>query len=146
MKRLRIGSWTIEVDVDKTKEFYDNYHSIIEDCTCEFCANYVLACDKFPSAWIDLFESLGIDPRKEGEVSHYIKNEDGTNFYGAFYHIVGNIIEGPLIEKGNESSLSFIKYNGLKIGFNEDLSLVPTAFPKPIIQFEVQLNVPWILS
>jgi len=38
----------IYIDINKTKGFYDKYHLISEDCGCDFCANYVLACDKFP--------------------------------------------------------------------------------------------------
>lgn len=44
------------------------YHLITEGCDCDFCANYVLACDKFTPEIKALFNSLSIDPRKEGEI------------------------------------------------------------------------------
>ncbi|MFD1738621.1 hypothetical protein ACFSCX_19035 [Bacillus salitolerans] len=151
MKRISIGSWTIEEDVDKTKEFYDKYYLITEGCDCDFCANYVLACDSFPLKVKDLFKSLGIDPRKEGEVSEYMENIDGTHLYGAFYHIVGKIVDGPKLwvptKVGSEvSTPNFVEHNGVEIGFSEDLALVPKGFPIPTIQFEIQMNVPWLLS
>ncbi|MFV8830382.1 hypothetical protein [Alkalihalobacterium sp. APHAB7] len=150
MKQTKIGPWTIEVDVDKTKEFYDKYHLITEDCDCDYCANYVLACDRFPSEMKDLFQSLGIDPRKEGEISEYMENQDSTHLYSAFYHMVGRIIEGPKLwtpsKKGSKvSTPSFVEYHGVEIGFSEDLALVPDGFPVPTIQFEIQMNVPWLL-
>jgi len=95
MRQITIGSWTIEVDISSTKEFYDKYHLITEGCSCDFCANYVLASENFSPDIKYLFNSLGIDPRKEGEVSELMENKDGTHLYGAFYHIVGRIIKGP---------------------------------------------------
>ncbi|MGE8037646.1 hypothetical protein [Lysinibacillus sp. NPDC093692] len=151
MKQITIGSWTIEVDVNKTKEFYRKHHLITEGCDCDFCANFVLACDKFPPAIKELFNLLGIDPRKEGEVSEYMENKDGTHLYGAFYHIVGRIIEGPKLwmptEEGSEvSSPTFEKYYGVELGFCEGLSLFFEGLPIPTIQFEIQMNIPWLLS
>jgi len=151
MKQIKLGSWIIEVDLRKTKKFYDEYYLITEGCDCDYCANYVLACDKFPQEITELFNSLGIDPRKEGEVSQYMENQDGTHLYGAFYHIVGNIIEGPKLwgpttEESEVSSPNFVEHSGVEIGFSEDLALVPEGFPTPTIQFEIQMNVPWLLS
>jgi hypothetical protein len=150
MKQTIIGPWTIEVDVDKTNAFYDDYYLITEGCDCDFCANYVLACEKFPPEIKNLFYSLGIDPRKEGEVLEFMENEDGTHLYGAFYHIVGRIIKGPSLwvptNKSSEvSSHLFFKYHGIDVGFTEDLALVPEKSPLPVIQFEIQMNVPWLL-
>jgi hypothetical protein len=145
------GPWEIEVDVDRTKEFYDKYHLITEDCECIYCANYVLACDNFPQDIKGLFGSLGIDPRKEGEISQYTENNDGTHLYGAFYHIVGRIIRGPELwvptQKGSEvSSPNFAELKNIGAGFTQDLSLVPEEFPLPAIQFEIEIDVPWLLK
>src|SRR4051812_711144 len=108
MDQIKVGSWVIEIDVSRTKKIYDRYHLITEGCDCGFCANYVLACDKFPLEIKNLFNLLGIDPRKEGEVSEYMENKDGSHLYGAFYHIVGRIIDGPKLwvptKKGSEVS------------------------------------------
>ncbi|MFJ7826640.1 hypothetical protein [Psychrobacillus sp. NPDC096623] len=151
MDQIKVGSWDIEIDVNRTKEFYKNYHLITEGCSCDFCANYVLACDIFSQDIMNIFNLLGIDPRKEGEVSEYMENEDGTHLYGGFYHVVGRIIKGPNLwvptKKGSEvSSPTFINYKGIEIGFSNDLVLVPEDFPTPVIQFEFQMNVPWLLN
>lgn len=143
MELMKVGPWFIETDVEQTKRFYDDFHLITEDCSCDYCANYILACDKFPLEIKDLFDSLGIDPCKEGEVSEYVKNKDGKHFYRAFYHIIGKIIEGPQLW-GKEAST----YNlaGFEIGFTEDLDLVPEEFPMPTVQVEIHMNIPWLLS
>jgi hypothetical protein len=146
MKIMKFGIWTIEIDVSKTKRFYDNYHLITEDCQCDYCANYVLACDKFPLEIKELFNSLGIDPRKEGEVSHYLENQDKTHFYGAFYHIAGKIIEGPTTENSELLSPNFFENTKVDICFSEELTLVPEGFPTPTIQFEIHMNFPWFVT
>ncbi|MEH7454184.1 hypothetical protein [Gottfriedia acidiceleris] len=67
-----------------------------------------------------------------------MENEDGTHLYGGFYHIVGRIIDGPKLWECTEKNIS--------IGFSEDLRLVPENFPKPIIQFEFEMNIKWLLN
>lgn len=143
MKRMKVGSWTIEVDVEQTKRFYDGFHLITDDCICDYCANYILACNQFPLEIKDFFVCLGIDPCKEGEVSEYMKNQDGTHFYRAFYHVVGRIIKGPKL--WNEDT-SVHNLAGFEIGFTEVLDLVPEGFPMPTVQVEFQMNIPWLLN
>lgn len=107
-----------------------------------------MACDIFSPALKNLFYLLGIDPRKEGEVSEYMVNEDGTHLYGALYHIVGEIIDDaqlcPPISSENEGSLTYPEK--VEMEFSEILDLVPEGFPQPTVQFEIQLNVQWLLS
>lgn len=33
MKIMNIRDWILEVDVERTKDFYQAYHQIIEDCS-----------------------------------------------------------------------------------------------------------------
>jgi len=152
MKQINVGPWVIDIDVKRTEEFYKKYHLLTEGCNCEFCANYVLACGTFHEDIKNLFCMLGIDPRKEGEVYECMENQDGTHLYGGFYHLVGRIIDGPKLwvpkeEVGSEvSSPNFEMHNGIEIGFNDEVALVPDDFPKPVIQFEFQMNVPWLLN
>lgn len=48
MEKIKVGTWVIEIDIRRTKEFYKNYHLITEDCSCDFCSNYVLVCNTSP--------------------------------------------------------------------------------------------------
>lgn len=149
MERLKIGSWVIEVDVNKTKAFYDKQPLITQDWDSVFEENYVLASETFPQEVKDIFNSLGIDPCKQGEVSEYKKNKDGSHIYGGFYFIVGKIISGPdfwiYTEEG--SMPNFETINGIQIAFTDKLAMSPDEdLPNPVIQLEFKLNVPWLLN
>jgi hypothetical protein len=149
MDQLKLGSWIIEVDVKKTKAYYDKQPLITEDWDSVFEKNYVLACETLPQEVKDLFNSLGIDPRKQGEVNEYEEKEDGSHVYGGFYFIVGNIISGPNFWVNTEDGLmpNFETINGIQIAFTDQLAMPPDeALPKPQLQLEFQLNVPWLLN
>ena len=148
MDRIKVGGYVLEIDVNQTRQFYEKHHFITEDCDCDYCANYILACDTFSSEVKHLFNILGIDPRKEGEISEYIENDDGTHLYSALYHIVGKIIDRTELQllTNSEKGVSIPNCDEVEIDFNEkDLDLVPDDFPKPTVQFEIQLNIPWLL-
>jgi hypothetical protein len=149
MERLKIGSWIIEVDISKTKAFYEKQPLLTEEWDSDFEQNYVLACEKFSKDVKDFFYSLGVDPRKQGEVSEYKENKDGTHIYGGFYFIVGNIISGPDFWINTVEGLTpnFETVNGMQIAFTNELAMTPDdELPKPVIQLEFQLNVPWLLN
>lgn len=149
MEQLKIGSWIIEVDGNQTKAFYDNQPLITQDWDSIFEENYVLACETFPQKVKDFFNSLGIDPRKQGEVNEYKENEDGTHVYGGFYFIVGKILSGPdfWVNTDKGPTPNFDSISGIQIAFTNELAMAPEAnFPKPVIQLEFQLNVPWLLN
>ncbi|KYG25992.1 hypothetical protein [Alkalihalobacillus trypoxylicola] len=147
MKTMSSGPWIIEVNLEKNKEWYDENPTI--SCTCDYCANYKLACDTFPSSVKNFFNTLGIDPQKEGEVSHYVENEDGTHLYSVFYHFYGAIIKGPKKE-GTYHKLphsSFGKNESIDIGLHTDLELVPSSMTEPVIQLEIaEILIPWLLK
>lgn len=52
----------------------------------------------------------------------------------------------PTTEDSKELSPNFVEHNAVEIGFSEDLALVPKGFPTPTVQFEIQINIPWLLS
>ena len=149
MERLKIGSWIIDVDVNQTKAFYNRQPLITQDWNSIYEENYVLACDTFPQEVKELFHSLGINPRKLGEVNEYKENEDGSHLYGGFYFIVGRIISGPDFWKNTEEGVipNFGTINGIQIAFTDELAMTPNEeLPKPVIQLEFQLNIPWLLN
>ncbi|MCJ0930571.1 hypothetical protein MST22_05340 [Virgibacillus halodenitrificans] len=146
MIQMKVGPWVIETDVNLTKNFYNNYHVITKDCSCDYCANYILACANFPPEIKNFFDSLGIDPCKEGEISHYIENKDGTHLYSAFYHMIGRVITKPQVWELPNNEISIFSLAGYEIGFSEDLDLVPEGFPTPTIQVEIEMTIPWLLS
>jgi hypothetical protein len=52
-----------------------------------------------PTEILAIFNSLGIDPMKEGEVSVLYKNDDGTHVYDGFYAFTDkiSIITSPVL-------------------------------------------------
>ncbi|AIQ16791.1 MULTISPECIES: hypothetical protein [unclassified Paenibacillus] len=152
MKQMKIGDWNLEVDVEKTKDFYQAYHQITERCDCIFCKNFVSAIELIPKPVLDFFRSLGIDPTKEGEVSEYCEIKDGMHLYGGFFHIVGELISGPdcWIETSEEVSHlatnNMIEINGFKFGFTNGVSSLPDGFPNPTLQLEFEGIIPWTLK
>ncbi|SFC96325.1 hypothetical protein SAMN02799633_02165 [Bacillus sp. UNCCL81] len=38
LPQIRIGKWLIEVDIDRTREFYNKE---MEVCNCLYCKNYL---------------------------------------------------------------------------------------------------------
>lgn len=110
-----------------------------------------------PKDVLSFIASFGIDLRKEGEVSEYCENGDGTHLYGGFFHIVGRLISGPDVwvktdEEGTqEGTHSYLDSNlyelsGFSFGFTYGISLVPEGFPEPVLQIEFQGNIPWVIS
>lgn len=59
MKQIRLLKWLIEVDQDKTKEFYSKD---IELCDCLYCENYMEACMHIEPSILELFTAVGINP------------------------------------------------------------------------------------
>ncbi|GIO91007.1 hypothetical protein [Paenibacillus sp. FSL K6-1566] len=153
MITIKLKSWTVEYDPETTRNYYKSYRFITDGCSCLFCRNYVEAIRTLPQGILDFFDRFGIDPRKEGEVSEYYEDEDGTHLYGGFYHIVGRILDGPdcWITSGDDTisnaylSDDLIEIDGFTFGFTYGLSLVPDTFPSPALQVEFQGKLPWVL-
>ncbi|MBM7840807.1 hypothetical protein JOC54_004100 [Alkalihalobacillus xiaoxiensis] len=133
MNRVKIGSWLLDIDVEKTATYYRQTKMIA--CTCEDCQHYVAQCPQFSNERTAFFHSLGIDPRKEGEVFIVMENDDGTDLYSCFYHIVGTIIKGPDDKQVMDTAADFRYY------FTNELDLVPEDFPKPIVQVGMEMSL-----
>ena len=152
MKQMKIGDWILEVDVERTKDFYQAYHQITEGCDCLSCKNFVTAIKLIPKPVLDFFRSLGIDPTKEGEVSEYYEKKDSMHLYGGFFHIVGELISGPdcwvetSVEVSHLATNNMIEINDFKFGFTYGVSSLPDEFPKPTVQLEFEGTIPWMLK
>lgn len=144
LKRLQLLDWVLDIDAEKTKAYYDGV-SIEDCCSCVYCKNYRKACETFPLEIIDFYKIFGIDPKKEGEFMEF-ETEDNKHLYFGFYHFVGTIIQGTNNVTQNWNNLNLVKIDCFKFGFNDRLDLVPKDFPKPIVQLEFEVMLPWILN
>lgn len=150
VKELRFSNWIVQVDIERTREFYEKFYEITEGCECIHCKNYVEACDSYCDEVKQFFNELGIIPTKEAEVYQLYEIERGKHLYGGFYHLVGRILEGkdcwqPVFENTRTQDLVNLT-DDFKYGFSNDNALVDEIFPKPIIQLEFEAIIPWVLD
>ncbi|GCE18690.1 hypothetical protein [Dictyobacter kobayashii] len=137
--QVQFGDWILEVDVESTKEAYV-HRPYINRCRCQGCQNYFKLCSSLPAEILATFNSLGIDPMKEGEVSVLYKNDDGTHVYDGFYTFTGTILKQPI-----EQSLLPCT-NTFSISFTDKISILTPPVLKPMLQINFMATFPWILK
>ena len=88
---FQFGRYTLDVDVEKTKAFYDSNRSVATDeaCSCARCQLFPHAVMSSSDAILEFLRRLGVDPRKPGEVFGYSDDETDRHQYSGWYHIVG---------------------------------------------------------
>ncbi|MBQ2715419.1 MAG: hypothetical protein IJF21_01365 [Clostridia bacterium] len=148
------GNFKIDVDVEKTREFYSSDKALVtsKQCTCNGCQNYDRAIMTAPTSILDFLRNLGIDPQKPGEVFGISLDVDsnGLYWYGGWYHIVGTILEGCSETKSEDTSNAFIpdsNYNFL-VWFTDDkkkMGWIEKDFPTPILELSISAKLPWLL-
>lgn len=153
MEKIKILDWTIEIDREKTIEYYKSIPYVAELCECEDCLNFEKACKLINDDIKELFNKLGVDVQKSQELFYCTDNDDGTCLYWAFCDIIGTIIEGEdcmiydRIPENKETGLSeaylshpvLVTYrDGFDIGFNkrQDLEYRGIKYKAICLQFE----------
>lgn len=70
MRRLifQFGEYKINVDVEKTKQFYNRAKTVSEECQCDGCLNFERAVDELSQNIRDFFSALGVDMKKSANV------------------------------------------------------------------------------
>ena len=145
--------YTIDIDVEKTKEFYNRADKITDGCDCSGCRNYEKWATSTSIEIKHILKQLGVQMEKAAEVYVNCPNEDGSVFYGGFYHLCGRILQGGQVwneisEKHKAlNEMSFIELcDGYRVAFTEEIALLEKDFPTPVIQMEILANIPWVLS
>ena len=148
--RHSIGKYVLDIDVARTRAYYENAGRIT--CDCIGCRNYELAVEHLPGNIKDFFEILGIDIRKPAEISVNCKRRDGNLFYSGFYHICGTIEEGKnTLIQVSENVFHFDQAyfcslaDKFQISFQQECYLVDEYFPRPVFQMEIFADIPWVL-
>ncbi|MCM1523753.1 MAG: hypothetical protein NC120_04770 [Ruminococcus sp.] len=148
----------IEIDREKTAEFYRTAPVLSENCQCAYCRNYEKAADILSDAIQDFFKSVGVDIKKPAEVYHNCKTGDNAADYGGFYHLCGRILKGEDIWKrisdpsdkttvcAMETDLMHKAGDGFLVGFTDNICLLEDNFPRPVIQMEISAVIPWTLD
>ena len=101
---FQFGEYKIDVDVEKTRQFYDRAKTVSEGCQCDGCLNFERAVDKLPQNIRDFFSALGVDMKKICECYVYCAKDENTLYYGGFCHICGTLLSGKSAWKPSSDS------------------------------------------
>ena len=145
---FKFGRFVVDIDVDKTKDFYEqSKQTLTEGCECIGCQNFVKASEKFSPEIHSFFSQLGVDICKAPDMSAmYGERERQILHYCGFYHLCGTIIDSVDTHGADDLEMHAVTPD-CHIYFNDQwCALVEQGFPAPIIQMEVEIEVPWILE
>src|SRR5262245_2057967 len=91
--------WQLAVDRDRTALAYSQINQgSASQCGCTDCRNWIEYRDEvFPIEVCTLFDQLGIDLRKESEVSEFEAGmvDPSRGLYCGTYHFLGSVLSGP---------------------------------------------------
>ncbi len=151
MKIIKFKNWELTADKKLTKSTYEKVEKGSADsCICNECKNYSnYRKNVFPEEIKNLFLEIGIDYRKESEVTRYCKQKDGLHFYGGWFHFKGDFIgkncEIPLGESGFTFDLTKIAEN-FSIGFRFSNALSFFEDKNNLVQIEFETQIPWTID
>ena len=139
----QFGEWQYTCDRAATVDAYRRVTAGgSRTCECAGCRNFVAAgMGVFPPVFLEVLESLGIDPVKDGEVYHMARHSPGRHIYGGWYHFVG-----ALQVSGDFAAVEFGD------GFWSSLCLataprIETLKEYSVVQLEFETDrVPWVLT
>lgn len=154
---VRFGPYALDIDIQKTRLFYQKANNVSVGCSCSGCRNFEKAIEVLPDEIKGFFDALGIDMKKPAEVYVNTVNADGLVLYGGFYHICGRLLGGEsawVTVKSNKKATTFYwdiskAYSISKdfhVSFQENCCLVEDGFPEPVLQLEIEANIPWVLD
>ena len=144
--------WVFEVDLEST---IDTYVTVLEsgadNCVCEYCKNYVaFRSNVFPKEILDLFQQIGIDSRKEVEITTWEELPNRFQRIGGWFHFKGRVLSGKTyrVSKGEGSythDLTKISEN-FSIGFDKGNDLSYFGKDEELVQVEFETIIPWVLT
>lgn len=150
---FEFGQYKIDVDVEKTRRFYEKASAVTQNCGCNNCCNYAKAVDFLPETIGSFFTGLGIDKRKACEVYANCTNPDRTVLYSGFYHLCGKMLSGKSawVKDDNKDAhwnnkLAYEVAKNFYVSFTEECALIENDFLHPVLQMEIYANIPWVLD
>ena len=151
MTTIKFRDWELFVDKTVTENVYEKVLiGAPESCGCDDCKNFASNRKAiYPDEIKKLFFKLGIDIRKESEICHYCKLDNGLHFYGGWFHFKGRFVgkdcKIPLPSGGSTLDLTPINET-FSIGFCYDHSLSFFNDDKDLVQIEFDAKTPWTID
>jgi len=150
----RFLDWEFEVDNVITKHTYGQVsRSGTETCDCYNCKNYLAVRERvFPKEIVAFLVDIGIDYRKEVEISYYRRFPNGLHHIGGWFHFKGQILSGKDCR---------VFTDDLKTGWPFDLTSIDDIFSigfykgsnsayfedkVGLIQVEFETFIPWVID
>ena len=153
MEAITFFRWSLEVDRARTRAAHAQLTGGgAEECDCDPCKNFVAARNEIVVGELrSLLDSIGVDSSREVEVVHYCRLPSGLHSYGGWFHAVGRITAGRDCWRDAGSGVRVpdleVLSAHLSVGFQTNCDLVREPFRGlPLIQLEIQAEVPWIIS
>lgn len=144
--RIEQGRYIADVDVTATRKAYESLPELTDDCGCESCRNYLAALDHAPAELVAYLSELGVDIRKPAEMSRYDVKNGSKSQYGGFFHLAGAFSGGKFPDvRPSDEDFTF-RIGGSTLFFDPQASLIKEGFPRPVLQLEVFLWLPWVLQ
>ncbi len=139
--------YVLQVDVEKTKAFYD----ACDEYGCD-CPNFIAAADALPERAKAYLKSLGADLRKLVNVNRlFVKN--GRACYDCTIRLAGRILEdnsqnGERFKDRAAFDLEDARTGGIVMHvWDQERFFYPCqGFPKPCMEGEFFLELPWVLD
>jgi hypothetical protein len=144
---VRYRDWVFEVDRAANEVLYKEVETPgTQSCACEDCQYFESIADElYPDDVKQLFKKLGIDIKKNFDVSSFGGGAMGSAFNGQF-HFKGSLIEGPdcyqLTEFGGYQVNLLPVSDIFKIGFTKTKSASFFTNEADIIKIEFMARVP----
>lgn len=153
MKTINIKGWQVEVDLEKTLEYYNKLNENDLLTCCLYCENYYYGIGRSSEILIDFFNKLGVVPKKTAYLSELTKLDNGKHLYDADYLLCGNILIKP-IDNENVSENGTIVYkmveliDGVSFRFSDIRPpyVRPDICPQPLLSLRLVCEVPWVLN
>ena len=150
----KFREWEFEVDYETTRRTYDLVsRSGAEECGCNNCKNYV-ACREsvFPKEVITFFSDIGVDYRKEVEITDYQKVPNGLHHVGGWFHFEGQILSGKDCRVFTDDSktgwtLDLTSIDEMfSMGFHVGSDLAYFENKVGLVQVEFEAKIPWVID
>lgn len=139
MNIIRFSEVILNVDVKKTKAYYNNL-SIKNQCICDYCKNYRKAVQLSHQRVLSIFNMFGIDYMKADEISECggdIKNR----LYMCSYYFCSEIIT----RENNSIKDQYVNIDNFQFSLSKDIYGDLKELPIPVLQLQVCVNLPWLL-
>lgn len=151
MTTIKYRNWELIVDRETTQMAFDKVpNGSAESCNCNDCKNFANYRESvYPDEIKQLFSVLEIDYKKESEVSHFARLDNGLHFYSGWFHFKGQFIGKdctvPLKGDGYTTDLYKVS-DSFSLGFRSGNALTFFEDKENLVQIEFEAKIPWTIE